>query len=317
MSGGARTEWVSENALRIVLADAPSDAASERVASVARVLREDRPEHIVEVIPAYTCVTVVFDASALIDESRAQHVVHALIERAEAQGWDSLWVGDHVAFKRRLTMSKLVKPLRDLFKDEVRVLGKELGLPKRDTDAMPAADLELALLRHWAIEHTWADPKRVASMNAGELRQTLDDHGRFLLHRIGWVQTIEALGGLHVIGTERHESRRIDNQLRGRAGRQGDPGSSRFYLSLDDPLMRIFAGDRVRAIMDRLKMPEGEAIEARMVTPGLPSASTKVSSSACSPNIWTCLMVTMPARVMPRTRLFTLISSSLSMASFS
>ena len=86
MSGGARTEWVSENALRIVLADAPSDAASERVASVARVLREDRPEHIVEVIPAYTCVTVVFDASALIDESRAQHVVHALIERAEAQG---------------------------------------------------------------------------------------------------------------------------------------------------------------------------------------------------------------------------------------
>ena len=70
---------------------------------------------------------------------------------------------------------------------------------------------------------------------------------------------VKAAGGLHIIGTERHESRRIDNQLRGRAGRQGDPGSSRFYLSLDDPLLRIFAGDRVRAIMDRLKMPEGEA----------------------------------------------------------
>ena len=68
-------------------------------------------------------------------------------------------------------------------------------------------------------------------------------------------------GGLHIIGTERHESRRIDNQLRGRSGRQGDPGSSRFYLSLEDPLLRIFASDRVAAIMDRLKMPEGEAIE--------------------------------------------------------
>jgi preprotein translocase subunit SecA len=77
---------------------------------------------------------------------------------------------------------------------------------------------------------------------------------------------VKAAGGLHIIGTERHESRRIDNQLRGRSGRQGDPGSSRFYLSLEDPLMRIFAGDRVRAIMDRLKMPEGEAIEAGIVT---------------------------------------------------
>ncbi|MGV8294181.1 preprotein translocase subunit SecA, partial [Pseudomonas aeruginosa] len=71
---------------------------------------------------------------------------------------------------------------------------------------------------------------------------------------------------LRIIGTERHESRRIDNQLRGRAGRQGDPGSSRFYLSLEDSLMRIFAGDRVRAIMERLKLPEGEPIEAGMVT---------------------------------------------------
>jgi len=70
-------------------------------------------------------------------------------------------------------------------------------------------------------------------------------------------EQVVAAGGLHIIGTERHESRRIDNQLRGRSGRQGDPGSSRFYLSLDDPLLRIFAGDRVRAIMDRLKMPEG------------------------------------------------------------
>jgi preprotein translocase subunit SecA len=87
-----------------------------------------------------------------------------------------------------------------------------------------------------------------------------------------------AQGGLHIVGTERSESRRVDNQLRGRSGRQGDPGSSRFYLSLDDPLMRIFAGDRVRGIMERLKMPEGEAIEAGMVTRAIESAQRKVEA---------------------------------------
>ena len=89
---------------------------------------------------------------------------------------------------------------------------------------------------------------------------------------------ITALGGLRIIATERHESRRIDNQLRGRSGRQGDPGSSRFYLSLDDSLMRIFAGDRVKAIMERLKMPEGEAIEAGIVTRSIESAQRKVEA---------------------------------------
>ncbi|CAM5781523.1 preprotein translocase subunit SecA [Castellaniella caeni] len=97
--------------------------------------------------------------------------------------------------------------------------------------------------------------------------------------RAEWAPANEAVkkaGGLRIIGTERHESRRIDNQLRGRAGRQGDPGSSRFYLSLDDSLMRIFAGDRVRAIMERLKLPEGEPIEARMVSRSIESAQRKV-----------------------------------------
>jgi preprotein translocase subunit SecA len=89
---------------------------------------------------------------------------------------------------------------------------------------------------------------------------------------------VVAQGGLHIIGTERHESRRVDNQLRGRAGRQGDPGSSRFYLSLDDPLLRIFAGDRVRAIMERLKMPEGEPIEAGIVSRSIESAQRKVEA---------------------------------------
>jgi preprotein translocase subunit SecA len=89
---------------------------------------------------------------------------------------------------------------------------------------------------------------------------------------------VVAAGGLHIIGTERHESRRVDNQLRGRSGRQGDPGSSRFYLSLDDALLRIFAGDRVRAIMDRLKMPEGEPIEAGIVSRSIESAQRKVEA---------------------------------------
>ncbi len=89
---------------------------------------------------------------------------------------------------------------------------------------------------------------------------------------------VVSLGGLHILGTERHESRRIDNQLRGRAGRQGDPGSSRFYLSLEDDLMRIFAGDRVKAIMQRLGMEEGVAIESKMVTKRIEAAQKNVES---------------------------------------
>ena len=83
---------------------------------------------------------------------------------------------------------------------------------------------------------------------------------------------------MHIIGTERHESRRVDNQLRGRSGRQGDPGSSRFYLSLEDSLLRIFASDRVASIMDRLKMPEGEAIEHPWVTRAIENAQRKVEA---------------------------------------
>ena len=91
-------------------------------------------------------------------------------------------------------------------------------------------------------------------------------------------QEVINAGGLHIIGTERHESRRIDNQLRGRSGRQGDPGSSAFYLSLDDSLLRLFGGDRVASIMDKLKLPEGEAIEHSMVTRSVESAQRKVEA---------------------------------------
>ncbi len=89
---------------------------------------------------------------------------------------------------------------------------------------------------------------------------------------------VVGLGGLHILGTERHESRRIDNQLRGRSGRQGDPGSSRFYLSLEDDLMRIFAGDRVKAIMQRLGMEKGVAIESKMVSKRIEAAQKNVEA---------------------------------------
>ena len=114
--------------------------------------------------------------------------------------------------------------------------------------------------------------------------ETLDDAekaSRTAALRADWQKLhdqVLASGGLHIIGSERHESRRIDNQLRGRSGRQGDPGSSRFYLALDDSLLRIFAGERLKSIMERLKMPEGEAIEHPLVSRSLESAQRKVES---------------------------------------
>jgi preprotein translocase subunit SecA len=108
-----------------------------------------------------------------------------------------------------------------------------------------------------------------------------DKQQRIETLRSEWRQLHEqvvAAGGLKIVSSERHESRRIDNQLRGRSGRQGDPGESRFYLSMEDPLLRIFAGDRMRMIMDRLKMPEGEAIEAGMVTRSIETAQRKVEA---------------------------------------
>ncbi len=151
----------------------------------------------------------------------------------------------------------------------------QAGRPKMITIATNMAgrgtDIVLGGNVEKAIEVIEAD----ASLDATAKRQQID------ALRVQWNQDHEkvvALGGLRIIATERHESRRIDNQLRGRSGRQGDPGSSRFYLSLDDALMRIFAGDRVRAIMDRLKMPDGEAIEAGIVTRSIESAQRKVEA---------------------------------------
>jgi preprotein translocase subunit SecA len=122
------------------------------------------------------------------------------------------------------------------------------------------------------------------AIEAVERDETLDEavkQAQIEQLRTKWVadhEFVTSVGGLRIVATERHESRRIDNQLRGRSGRQGDNGSSRFFLSLDDSLMRIFAGDRVKSIMDRLKMPEGEAIEAGIVTRSIESAQRKVEA---------------------------------------
>jgi preprotein translocase subunit SecA len=135
----------------------------------------------------------------------------------------------------------------------------------RGTDIVLGGNIEKLVL---AIEADEALDANARVAKVAELRaQWSRDH-----------EAVTAVGGLRIIATERHESRRIDNQLRGRSGRQGDPGSSRFYLSLDDALMRIFAGDRVKAIMDRLKMPDGEAIEAGIVTRSIESAQRKVEA---------------------------------------
>ncbi len=122
---------------------------------------------------------------------------------------------------------------------------------------------------------------QVKSIQADESVVEADKHSRSQVLHDEWQglhDRVKTEGGLRIIATERHESRRIDNQLRGRSGRQGDPGSSRFYLSLDDSLMRIFAGDRVRSIMERLKMPDGEAIEAAIVTRSIEGAQRKVEA---------------------------------------
>jgi preprotein translocase subunit SecA len=123
--------------------------------------------------------------------------------------------------------------------------------------------------------------KQVQLLEADTSVPEADKAARIATFKSEWQglhEQVKVAGGLRIIATERHESRRIDNQLRGRSGRQGDPGASRFYLSLDDPLMRIFAGDRVKAIMDRLKMPDGEAIEAGIVTRSIESAQRKVEA---------------------------------------
>ncbi len=156
------------------------------------------------------------------------------------------------------------------------IAAKDLGLTKADLAAKSDEDVRLALLRHWARELTWVDEGKIDSMSADAICKELDATGASQLHRLHMYRSVEDMGGLHVIGTERHESRRIDNQLRGRCGRQGDKGSSRFYLSLEDDLMKMFAGPTTLKVLSRLGMKEGDAIEHPMLSKSVGRAQRKV-----------------------------------------
>ena len=150
---------------------------------------------------------------------------------------------------------------------------REAGRPGMITIATNMAGRGTDIVLGGSIE------KLISQVRDDEALTQVDRDARIAEMRTAWQKLhdqVVAAGGLHIIGSERHESRRIDNQLRGRSGRQGDPGSSRFYLALDDSLLRIFAGDRIKAIMERLKMPEGEAIEHPLVSRSLESAPGKV-----------------------------------------
>ncbi|MBX3389569.1 MAG: preprotein translocase subunit SecA [Phycisphaeraceae bacterium] len=175
---------------------------------------------------------------------------------------------------RTLTTDASVEQLREaIFR---KIAPQEIDIRKKDADEMPIAELELKLLRAWAARHTLESPKSIDKMDAPKLRALLDESGRFLLHNLRWFDSIEDMGGLHVIGTERHEARRIDNQLRGRSGRQGDKGSSRFFVSLEDDLMKMFAGETTMKLLSRMGMKEGESIEHSMLSKSIENAQRKV-----------------------------------------
>ena len=156
------------------------------------------------------------------------------------------------------------------------IAARELGKSKSDVSAMDDAAIEHALFAHWYVELGWAKTGKAEGMSVEALCDALDKTGSSVMHNLRVFKNVEDMGGLHVVGTERHESRRIDNQLRGRSGRQGDKGSSRFFLSLEDPLMKMFAGPTTLKILSRLGMKEGDAIEHPMLTKAVGRAQRKV-----------------------------------------
>ena len=153
---------------------------------------------------------------------------------------------------------------------------RELGLSPKQAEANSDEELKLLLFRKWCEKDAYVEPKKAEKMSLQECVSLLDDLPDYGRHRLAVYPDVEAMGGLHIVGTERHESRRIDNQLRGRSGRQGDQGSSRFFLSLEDDLMKMFAGDRTKMILSKLGMKEGDAIEHGMVSRSVERAQRKV-----------------------------------------
>ncbi|MBT4584115.1 MAG: preprotein translocase subunit SecA [Phycisphaerae bacterium] len=171
----------------------------------------------------------------------------------------------------------------DLGEEEVvkriwrHVAPKDLGLKKSDVDAMDDAAIFKQLLgKWWSTFCWWVDGDKASSTSEKKMMEDLDRSGACMLHRLRFYENIEDMGGLHVVATERHEARRIDNQLRGRSGRQGDNGSTRFFLSLEDDLMKMFAGPRTLQLLSKMGMKEGVAIEHNMLTKAITKAQRKV-----------------------------------------
>ncbi len=152
----------------------------------------------------------------------------------------------------------------------------ERAFGKDSTQGKDAPALRLMLLRKWAVERAKITEKKADSLAVEQLVELLDEVGFPPLHRLAMWKGVEEMGGLHIVGTERHESRRIDNQLRGRAGRQGDNGSSRFFLSMEDDLMKLFAGKAMLTALSTLGMKEGDDLEAGMLTRSIEKAQRKV-----------------------------------------
>ena len=202
-------------------------------------------------------------------------------EFSEIYGLETTVIPPNRVSKREDQLDRVYKTTREKYEAAIKDIREcyERGQPVLvGTTSIENSEIIDQLLEKEKLPHQVLNAKQHAREEALDATAKATEIARL---RAKWAEEheqVKTLGGLRIIATERHESRRIDNQLRGRSGRQGDNGSSRFYLSLDDPLMRIFAGDRVRSIMERLKMPDGEAIEAGIVTRSIESAQRKVEA---------------------------------------
>jgi len=150
------------------------------------------------------------------------------------------------------------------------------GMKEKEAKETDFATIKLSLLQHWVNEHTMTDPAKVETMTEPQCLEALDQTPQFLLHRMQMWDHVERMGGLQIIGTDRHESRRIDNQLRGRSGRQGDRGASRFIISLEDELLSRFMGKLALSALSKFGMKEGDAIEHRWLTKSVERAQRRV-----------------------------------------
>jgi len=153
---------------------------------------------------------------------------------------------------------------------------RELDMKPKEVEALAFDELRDRLLRHWVQQMRFMDPRRVMKLTLEQCLSLLDEQPSFMFHRLKIYEKIEQMGGLHIVGTERHEARRIDNQLRGRSGRQGDRGSSRFFISLEDDLMKMFAGKTTMAALSKLGMKEGDALVHKWITRSVERAQRKV-----------------------------------------